>query len=122
LIGCFGYILQKYVVPWLKEKRLFSLAQKLVEAAEAELGRHTGVLKWEQVAEWLTMKGLSITSVDVQQAVKAAWLELNNKMVEIGLKGTAAAGTLETPVGEMKTGETAEGDVFAGTDGPVMVE
>lgn len=109
LISLIGYLAQKFVKPWLQEKRLFDLAKQLVAAAEAELGRHTGSLKWEQVSEWLAIKGLNIDTIEVRQAVKAAWLDLNNEMIALGLKEP------EDPP------DNAGEDPFIGTEEPVQV-
>ena len=59
------------------------------------------------VYEWFEARELTVTD-EVQQVIYNAWQELNNKMIELGLKEAAA-------------GEAAD-DPFANTDDPVVIE
>ena len=63
------------LIPWLKDKRLYSLIQRLVQAAEkmAESGIIPRVDKKKTVIDWLQKKGIPITDeVDafIESAVK----------------------------------------------------
>lgn len=104
------YVIAKYVLPalpgivqWLNDKRLLWLARVLVNAAEVAFGRYMGAEKREQVIQWLQDRGITITE-DVEIMIDNAWTELNNKMIELGLKDA------EPP------------DPLAETDTPVKIE
>jgi hypothetical protein len=109
------YAVARYVIPalpgivqWLSDKRLLWLARILVNAAEVALGRHLGAEKRALVKQWLKDRGIIITE-NIEIMISNAWTELNNKMIELGLK-------------EAITVELDEPDAFAGTDQPVQLE
>lgn len=86
ILALIGYFGKKYIVPWLEQHRLFSLARELVRAAEAKFGRHEGVAKLEQVLLWMDERGLKTDRDTIIQAVLAAWQELDLQMIDLGIK------------------------------------
>jgi hypothetical protein len=90
-----AYVIVRYLIPnlpgivqWLMDKRLMWLAKILVNAAEVTLGRHMGAEKLALVKKWFEDRGIAITE-DVEIMISNAWTELNNKMIELGLKEAA---------------------------------
>ena len=86
LLTGFGYLAQRYLLPWLKERRLTSVAIEMVLAAEAKFGSKTGAEKLDQVLSWMAEKNLHVNEEAIRQAVMAAWKDLDLKMNELGLK------------------------------------
>lgn len=110
------YVIAKYALPalpdivqWLNDRRLLWLAKILVNAAEVALGRYMGAEKRALVKQWLQDRGITITE-NIEIMISDAWMELNNKMIELGLKEAV----IEPP--------EAETDAFAGTENPVQLE
>ena len=106
------YAIAKYVIPalpdivqWLNDKRLLWLARILVNAAEVALGRYMGAEKRALVKQWLQDRGITITE-NIEIMISNAWTELNNKMIELGLKEATAT----------------DPDTFSETDQPVQLE
>ena len=111
------YAIARYVLPalpgvvqWLSDKRLLWLARILVNAAEVALGRYMGAEKRALVIQWLKDRGITITA-NVEIMISNAWTELNNKMIELGLKDAVA----QEP-------SNAKTDAFADTDTPIQLE
>ena len=86
LLTGFGYLAQRYLLPWLKERRLTSVAIEMVLAAEAKFGSKNGAEKLDQVLSWMAEKNLHVNEEAIRQAVMAAWKDLDLKMIELGLK------------------------------------
>jgi len=110
------YVILKYAIPllpalvqWLNDKRMLWLAKIMVNAAEVAFGRFTGGKKLDKVYEWLRKRNI-IVSEDVQIMIDNAWQELNDKMIELGLKD---APTVDT--------EKAN-EPFSGSEGPAQME
>lgn len=81
--------LKKTGLPWLKEKRLYSIVKKFVEAAEkqAEAGTIDKAAKKRFVVELLEANGITVTpEVDafIEAAVKELDLAEKNAIGEIG--------------------------------------
>jgi len=132
------YVILRIVIPllptlvqWLKDKNILWLAKILVTAAESALGRFTGSKKFEQVVAWFEKRHITVTD-EVKQMIYNAWWQLNNQMINMGLKEDPAAnpGTPENvseakdvqeavPLEELETVEDV--DPFAGTDEPVTM-
>ena len=116
--GVIVFVILKFVIPllpdwvqWLKDKRLLWLAKILVNAAEVTLGRFVGSEKWAKVCEWFEARGITVTD-EVQQMIYNAWQELNNKMIELGLKEATTD----------DSGSEATDDPFADTNDAVAIE
>lgn len=77
------------VIPWLKEKRLYSIVKKFVEAAEkqAEAGTIDKATKKRFVVELLESNGITVTpeiNAFIEAAVKELDLAEKNAIGEIG--------------------------------------
>lgn len=83
-----SWLFTKYVKPWLIQNNLVTAAKVAVEAAEAMYGRYNGEEKLKSALDQLVAKGYDITSDDVLNAVRAAWLEMNTAQITSGEKET----------------------------------
>lgn len=83
-----SWLFTKYVKPWLVQNNLVTAAKVAVEAAEAIYGRYNGEEKLKAALDQLTAKGYDITSDDVLNTVRAAWLEMNTAQITSGEKET----------------------------------
>lgn len=81
-----SFIMGKYVVPWLKDKHLYEVADIVVKSAEAVYGRYNGEQKFRAALESLKARGYDIESEKVIEAVRAAWKELDQVMYLDGEK------------------------------------
>ena len=83
-IGIATYYIKTAVVPWLKEKRLYSTIQKFVQAAE-KLGS-TGAIskdtKKAYVISLLESNGIKVTP-EVDALIESAVQELDDAVAEI---------------------------------------
>lgn len=119
LSALLGWVFKKYIfpwlrdvaIPWLKQKKLLKAAQTAVEYAEATIGRHNGLIKWDLAEEMLGKLGYDINSAEVVAAAKAAWMQLDISQYAAGIKQA---------ITEEKPPDTPEqADTFADTDAPV---
>lgn len=81
--------LVKTGLPWLKEKRIYSVVRKFVQAAEkqAEAGHINKGDKKEYVVKMLVAKGITVTDeVDafIESAVKELDLAAQNALAQVG--------------------------------------
>lgn len=80
----------KTAIPWMKEKRIYGLAQKFVAAAEkkAEAGSLAKPLKKDYVIELLEAQGIEVTK-ELDAFIEAAVKELDNAIQSavIGVAG-----------------------------------
>ncbi|HPJ01813.1 MAG TPA: hypothetical protein PKU80_03110 [Candidatus Limiplasma sp.] len=111
------YVILRIVIPllpvlvqWLKDKNILWMAKILVTAAESALGRFVGSQKFEQVVAWFEKRHITVTD-EVKQMIYNAWWQLNNQMINMGLK--------EDPARE--TGGSTS-DPFEGSDAPISIE
>lgn len=71
------FAVKTYVIPWLKEKRLFGIVKSLMAAAEAEfLEPGTGYLKKDWVFEQLDAMGIEYNAEIVGKFINGFTLEL----------------------------------------------
>lgn len=87
--GVFLPWLVKTGLPWLKEKRIYSVVRKFVQAAEkqAEAGLINKGDKKEYVVKMLVAKGITVTDeVDafIESAVKELDLAAQNALAQVG--------------------------------------
>ena len=75
-----------HVVPWLKSKNLYEAAVIAVHAAEALYGRYNGSEKLAAALKMLADKGYKVDTTEVQNAVQAAWKQLDIAMYNDGEK------------------------------------
>lgn len=94
----------KTVIPWLKEKHIYSLVQKFVAAAEkrAEAGTLAKPLKKDYVIGLLEARGITVTE-EIDAFIEAAVKELDNAIQSAVLE---VAGVMEQTV----EGEEAEAE------------
>lgn len=89
VVACYVLpFIKNTAIPWLKEKRIYDIVKKFVNAAEkmAESGAIQKVDKKTKVVEWLTKKGIvvddEILSL-IESAVKELDLITNTTVTEI---------------------------------------
>ena len=75
--------------------------------------------KFAKVCEWFEARGITVTDT-IKQMIYNAWLELNNQMIELGLKEASTADDSGGSTAE-DDGSTAD-DVFTDTDQAVQIE
>ena len=81
-----GGLVTKQLVPWLKEKKLYEAAVVAVNAAEAIYGRYGGDAKLEAAIQYMIDKGIHVDREQMILALKAAWKDLDIRMIEAGVK------------------------------------
>lgn len=65
-------LIAKYLIPWLKEKRIYGYAEKVVEALEQMVTEEgAGKQKYEQAKTWLLNK-FKMSEEDAQRIIEAA--------------------------------------------------
>ena len=70
-------IASKYVLPWLKDKKIYNIAKIAVEAAEQVIKENgQGALKFEQAKEWLLCK-TNISEEEARKYIEAAVYNMN---------------------------------------------
>ena len=92
LVAMAYWAFTKYVKPWLVQNNLVTAAEVAVSAAEAIYGRYNGEAKLNEALSQLKDKGFDINAEEVLNAVKAAWLKLNNEQIEAGVKSADESG------------------------------
>lgn len=60
IFAALSFIVITYLVPWLKEKKLYGIVMKLVEAAE-KINENSTIDKKEYVLKILASKGITVT-------------------------------------------------------------
>lgn len=80
--------LRDSAIPWLKEKRLYSIVKKFVQAAEklAETGAIDSISKKEYVVELLRSKGFAVDAeleAFIESAVKELDIAVKDSFMEI---------------------------------------
>jgi hypothetical protein len=90
------YAWKKFVKPWLVQTELMDVAEIVVGAAEAIMGRKNGDVKWELALSKLQEYGYNVDSEIVMDAVRAAWKQLDLSQIMAGEKDHPPEGE-ETP-------------------------
>ena len=80
------YVWNKYLKPWLVQRDLMHVADMVVAAAEAALGRYNGAEKWALALEKMACYGYDIDSEAVLDAISAAWKQLDLRQLTAGEK------------------------------------
>lgn len=83
-----GTLVSRYLIPWLKEKRLLSLVRRAVEAAE-KLAENSKLDKKEYVVTVLRSAGVTVTPT-VEAMIEGCVMELDMML----------SGILDTPYGD----------------------
>jgi len=133
IVAFLTFVWKKLLRPWLERVGLADLvdefigafyefgvkniAEIVVKAVEASIGRGNGAQKWQEVLNKMQRWGFSVDDERVIDALKAAWLNLDLKQYESGVK-------TKPPEPAEKTEDTAEeeqeeADPLEDTDGPV---
>lgn len=76
----FGGIITIYVVPWLKEKNLYSTVKRMVQAAE-KWNKSNPINKKEWVIGQLTAKGITVNTY-VEALIESAVQELDTAITK----------------------------------------
>ena len=78
IFAIISVIIVTYLIPWLKEKRLYNTVKKAVEAFEklSETGVIEKSQKHEKVIEYLKQKGIKITK-EIEIFIEASVKELD---------------------------------------------
>ena len=80
------YVWNKWVKPWLIQRDLMHVAEMVVAAVEAALGRYKGAEKWDLALEKMASYGYDIDSDAVLDALSAAWKKLDLTQLTAGEK------------------------------------
>ena len=76
IIPLLGAIITYYVVPLLKEKKLYDYVEIGVKAAEQIFGSKMGEQKFEYVKEWVKGK-FNVSDEDLKNIIEAIVYEMN---------------------------------------------
>ena len=80
------YVWKRWAKPWLEQKQLMEVAQIVVNAVEAILGRGYGADKWILALEKMAEYGFDVESAAVEDALNAAWKKLDLSQMMAGEK------------------------------------
>lgn len=121
IVAFVTFVWKKWLRPWLERAGLTDLfdefigafyefgvkniAEIVVKAVEVSIGRGNGAKKWQEALDKMERWGFSIDDERVIDALKAAWLKLDLKQYEAGVK--------------MNPPELAEEDPYEESDTPV---
>lgn len=81
------YVWKKYIRDWLVQNELMEVAEIVVNAVEAIVGRGKGEEKWAMALEKMANEyGFDVNSEAVQDALRAAWKQLDLSQLMAGEK------------------------------------
>ena len=81
------YVWKKYIRDWLVQNELMEVAKIVVNAVEAIVGRGKGEEKWTMALEKMANEyGFDVNSEAVQDALRAAWTQLDLSQLMAGEK------------------------------------
>lgn len=81
-----AYVWNKWLKPWLVQRDLMHVAEMVVAAVEAALGRYKGAEKWALALEKMAAYGYDIDNDAVLDALNAAWKKLDLTQLTAGEK------------------------------------
>lgn len=81
-----SYVWKRWAKPWLKQKQLMEVAEIVVNAVEAILGRGYGADKWILALDKMAQYGFDVESQAVEDALNAAWKKLDLSQMMAGEK------------------------------------
>lgn len=91
-----SYVCRKWIRPWLEQRELMDVAEIVVNAVEAIMGRGCGADKWVMALDKMAGYGFRVDSAAVEEALLAAWKKLDlSQMI---------AGEKEKPTKDEETG------------------
>jgi len=81
-----SYAWRRWAKPWLEQKQLMEVAEIVVNAVEAILGRGYGADKWILALDKMAQYGFDVESQAVEDALNAAWKKLDLSQMMAGEK------------------------------------
>ena len=81
-----SYVWKRWAKPWLEQKKLMEVAEIVVNAVEAILGRGYGADKWILALDKMAQYGFDVESQAVEDALNAAWKKLDLSQMMAGEK------------------------------------
>lgn len=81
-----SYVWRRWAKPWLEQKQLIEVAEIVVNAVEAILGRGYGADKWIMALDKMAQYGFDVESTAVEDALNAAWKKLDLSQMMAGEK------------------------------------
>lgn len=81
-----GYVWRRWVRPWLQQRQLMDVAEIVVNAVEAILGRGYGAEKWILALQKMAEYGFDVEQTAVEDALNAAWKKLDLSQLMAGEK------------------------------------
>lgn len=81
-----SYVWKRWAKPWLQQKELMEVAEIVVTAVEAILGRGNGADKWMLALDKMAQYGFDVDSTAVEDALNAAWKKLDLSQMMAGEK------------------------------------
>lgn len=81
-----SYVWRRWAKPWLEQKQLMEVAEIVVNAVEAVLGRGYGADKWILALDKMAQYGFDVESTAVEDALNAAWKKLDLSQMMAGEK------------------------------------
>lgn len=81
-----GYVWRRWVQPWLEQRELMDVAEIVVNAVEAIMGRYNGNDKWVLALDKMAAYGFKVDSIAVEEALLAAWKKLDLSQMMAGEK------------------------------------
>ena len=81
-----SYVWRKWVRPWLAQRELMDVAEIVVNAVEAIMGRGCGEDKWMLALDRMAGYGFRVDSAAVEEALLAAWKKLDLSQMMAGEK------------------------------------
>ena len=81
-----SYVWKRWAKPGLEQKQLMEVAEIVVNAVEAILGRGYGADKWILALDKMAQYGFDVESQAVEDALNAAWKKLDLSQMMAGEK------------------------------------
>lgn len=80
VLSFLALLASRYIIPWIKEKRIYQVALLAVEAAEQVLSTEDGAgkVKFEEVKKYLCKK-FKLSDEDVERIIESAVYNMKNK-------------------------------------------
>ena len=79
VLSCIALLASRYIIPWLKEKRMLGAAKIAVEAAEQLITESgAGKQKFNQALEWIAPK-FKLSEDEARRLIEAAVYNMKKK-------------------------------------------
>lgn len=86
LVSLMAWVWENHIKPWLAERQLTEVAEIVVNAVEAIVGRYNGKEKWQMALDKITEWGFDVDDERVLDALEAAWKKLDLSQIMAGEK------------------------------------